>query len=188
MMLVGLLIGFFGRAVYIERLGPLPLPSPVSMLVFVAAIWGIAAAIAVVGPSLPAVNPPRVQIMRAATGLLWWLVAIVCAMLTAASEGVIVQAAVARNVLLFVAIATIMVALGAVQLSWLPVTLLVVCSLQFGWRPHGTSPIRWWAVAVNENSTARQWFVIGSIAALALTLLALLRPIDRMTLGRRRGV
>jgi hypothetical protein len=135
----------------VQDFGLVRLISPVSVLLLMPALTGIAAAMAcenTVSLALP--DPMRAVLSRAAWAAGWTGVALATVCIAGATQGATSLMAITRNVLLFTAISLFTLRLGYPHLLWLPVMAYMIACMLFGYgRP--SHEYYWWAAVMEAD-------------------------------------
>ncbi len=153
-----------------QSIGPIALPVPAVINLFVPTLAGIGAALAADNQAaLPLPDPARAIGARLAWTLGWLGLACgsvgVCLLFGARVEA----AALLRNVLIAYSLALLVVTAGAAPFAWLPPTALALASVLFGGTSHRPdAPYTWWASIMNEAATTRQWTAVALLTVVAV--------------------
>ncbi|MFJ6939999.1 hypothetical protein [Streptomyces sp. NPDC101132] len=177
------LLSLIGAQAMIDSLGFLLFETPVSLLLFVPALAGIAVGMGTANTArIPLPEPHRLLTAR-----LLWLLALTAVAGLAVSLGQLVGPAIdwqagVRNLLLHSSLAVITVSFAGPALAWLPPVTLTLACMFFGY-PQAKPGYYWWAAIMEESVSPRQWVWTVVIFLGAIVFYAL-RPLTKSHLGR----
>ncbi|MFD9116709.1 hypothetical protein [Streptomyces bottropensis] len=150
-------LSLVGARAMIDNLGFLLFETPVSLLLLVPVIAGIAVGIGSDNMSrVPLPEPPRLATARAG-----WLLALTLTGAFVVSVGQLVGPAITwqagvRNLLLFAALSVLTVSLTDSAMAWLPPVALTLASMLFGYPPSEPG-YYWWAFVVEGTVAPWHW-------------------------------
>ncbi|MEU7277300.1 hypothetical protein AB0A69_00675 [Streptomyces sp. NPDC045431] len=183
LLLISGLLSLLGAQALIESLGFLLFETPVSLLLLVPVIAGIAVG---VGTS-SAIGVPLPEPRRLLPARLGWLLALTTAGCLAVSAGQLVAPAITwqagvRNLLLHAALAVVTVGLAGPAMAWVPPVALTLASMVFGYPP-SEPRYYWWAAIMEETVTPGQWAVATGLF-LGAAVVYTCRPLTVGYIGR----
>jgi hypothetical protein len=157
----------------VEDVGVVRLAVPVSALLLLPALAGVAAAIGTVRQaSLPLPDPPRAIAARLISALVLITVAVLVSL-----SGLLVAddrtaGPIIRNVLLHAGLALVMARIDT-RLQWLPSLVLTLMAMMFGYSEPGGRIARW---AFVLDGTLSTWQVAVAVALVVIGVVAVLIP------------
>lgn len=183
LLAIGGSISLFGARTTINGLGFTLFETPISLLLLVPTIAGIAVAVGSDNETqLPLPAPVRLFGARVV-----WLVGLALLAIATASMGQVVGSALSwqvgvRNTLLHTSLAVLTATIGYASMSWLLPVLLTLACMLFGYPPSEPG-FYWWAAIMEKEATLNQWiFVIATFSA--STLLYALSPLIHPHVGK----
>lgn len=177
------LLSLIGARATIDSLGFLLFETPVSLLLLVPVIAGIAVGIGSANTAgVPLPEPPRLAAARVG-----WLLALSATGALAVSVGQLVGPGIAwqagvRNLLLYAALAVLTVSLAGPTMAWLPPVALPLASMLFGYPP-SEPRYYWWAIVMEETVTPGHWTTAGGVF-IGAALVYVIRPAVGRHFGR----
>lgn len=156
-------LSLFGAQAMIDSLGFMLFETPVSLLLLVPTIAGIAVAVGSdTAARLPLPTPKRLLGARLA-----WVAGLTATAAAVASLGQLIGPAVPwqagiRNTLLHASLAVLTVTLGYASLAWLPPVGMTLLCMLFGYPPSEPG-YYWWAAIMEEQVTITQWTAVCAI-------------------------
>lgn len=173
---------------WLPRVGPVELLAPVSVLLLLPAVAGVAVAVAADnGARLPLPDPARAVAARAGWVVAWTLLGVAVVTLGQLAGAGVPWEAAARNVVLHAALGLAVVTAGYASLAWLPSFGYLLVCLLFGF-PAGERRYYWWAVVLQEHVSPAQVLWVAALYAAALAGYALGAHRGRALVWRLRGV
>lgn len=182
LMAISGLLSLVGAQATIDKLGFLLFETPVSMLLLVPVIAGIAVGIGSDNMSrVPLPEPPRLAAARAG-----WLLALALTGTLAVSLGQLVGPAITwqagvRNLTLFAALSVLTASLIGSAMAWLPPVALTLASMLFGYPPSEPG-YYWWALVVEGTVAPWHWAAVGGLF-LSAVLVYVIRPMAGRHIG-----
>lgn len=162
----------------VPGVGFIQFSTPISIQLLLPAFAGLAAAIACDNTArLPLPDPIRAIASRAAWALGWTTLAVAAANIGQLFGTATDWRPVTRNVLIEAALALACVSLRYPTVAWLPVLVFTTGSMVFGEKSQGG--YYWWAVILEDEYTATQEILVGSMFGLAMLLYVLIPTIGR---------
>ena len=155
--------------VSIEQLGPVGVATPISMLLLLPVVAGVAVGVALSNESdgLGLPDPARAAVARAAWFIAWTGVAASVTALAGFINDGVEPGAIVRNVVLYAALAAAAPLLRVPHLAWLlPIAYALVC-VMFGYPP-GQPGYYWWAVVMEPEASPAHLVAVTGCAAVAL--------------------
>ncbi|MFF8837910.1 hypothetical protein [Streptomyces sp. NPDC015130] len=183
LLAVSAALSLMGAKAMLDSLGFMVFETPVSLLLLVPTIAGVAVAVGTDNTArIPLPEPLRLIGTR-----LGWMTVLTMAAAAAANLGQLIGPAVPwqaglRNTLVHASLAVATSALGYISVAWLPPVGLTLASMLFGYPP-SEPRYYWWAVIMEKEVTSGQWAsVIGAFTAAAC--IYALAPARRLHLGK----
>jgi hypothetical protein len=172
MQFTAVVIGIAFGAASVSQIGFVRLPTPVAVLLLVPVLAGTGAALASVTTfDLHLPDPVNARVARAGWALGW--LAIAC---TTSASGLILgaevsPASIGRNVLLITALGLAVVRVEQGRYVWVPAATLTLLAMLFG-HPDERPGYYWWAMMLEERTTAGHLIISGALYLVALANLA----------------
>ena len=152
----------------VQDFGLFRLFAPISVLMLLPAIAGVAAALACDNTArLPLPDPARAAVARVAWALTWTALAVVAVNLGQLAYTAASPSALTRNVLVYTAIGILVVRIGYPHLVSLPPLGYLLACITFGF-PTDQPRYYWWAAPMDDRVTTGQAVGVGILFGVVL--------------------
>lgn len=177
MQLTAVVAGMVWAAVNVSQIGFVRFPTPVAVLLMVPILAGTGAALASVPTfDLPLPDPAEARLARVAWALGWLAMSVAASSFGLLVGGEVSAVSIGRNVMLTTALGIALARVAQGRYVWVPAPTLTLLAMLFGY-PDDRPGYYWWAMMLEERTTATHMVGVGVLYLLALGSLARVRRV-----------